>query len=243
MYLVHNPHKNTHQCVRQTKRQKPDKILRLHPLKCVVPLVQDLQAVLLFDLRPIMTEVERRRCFCKNKSTPQMIACDLCDEWFHLECLGLNNEAIDGMGDFVCGWCQGQPDVDGNRTWKRPIPVGNRKRARKASDRNDSETPRAKGIAVYGDEMVAAGPRSWAEVRASAQAEGKKINLLEMKRKAKAQRVVNAGGHHVVDEIVLGGVRARRVDQQLVDELDEQGLLDGIESDAESDLEPLEDDD
>ncbi len=33
------------------------------------------------------------------------------------------------------------------------------------------------------------------------------------------------------------------MDQQLVDELDEQGLLDGIESDAESDLEPLEDDD
>jgi hypothetical protein len=205
--------------------------------------VKELHTVLLFDLRPIMTETERRRCFCKNKSTAQMIMCNSCDEWFHFECVGLNNHDIAQLGDFECGWCEGEPDEDGNRLWKRAIPQGNRKRARKAPDRNDSDTPRALGIAVDGDEMVAIGPRSWAQVRASAREEGKKINLLEMKRKAKAQRVVNGGGHHIVDEIVLGGMQARRVDQQLVDELDEQGLLDDIENDAEADLDSLEDDD
>ena len=89
---------------------------------------------------------------------------------------------------------------------------------------------------------MADGPASWEVVCAGVREEGKRINLVEMKRKAKAQRVVKAGGHHIVDEIVLRVVQPRRVDQRLVDELEEQGLLDDVDSDAEADLVSLEDD-
>lgn len=29
-------------------------------------------------------------CFCKQPETQQMIACDICEQWFHAMCFGIN---------------------------------------------------------------------------------------------------------------------------------------------------------
>lgn len=95
--------------------------------------------------------------------------------------------------------------------------------------RNDASTPKAQGVAVDGDELVPAGPRTWDEVLHIVAEGGKNINLKEKALLKRTGAEVKNGGHHLVDEMIPGGVQARAVSESLADELfgHEGALIDG----------------
>ena len=191
--------------------------------------METVASVLLFHPDPIWIDVPRQRCFCKTKSNNKMLVCEECDEWYHWACVGVADQEEAEKLKFVCGYCQDAPDEEGLRRWKMPIPQGNRKRLKKAPDRNDVTTPRAIGLPVEGSDMVPSGPRNWDEVMRIVAAGGKKINLKEKALLKRAADLLEEGGHHLVDEVVPGGVQARAVSDSLADELfaDEGSLIDG----------------
>lgn len=166
-----------------------------------------------------------------------MIACDTCDEWYHFDCVGFDNDHSVKEDRWECGYCQGEQAVDGIQQWTRNIPQGLRKRVKTAPDRRIDETPKAKGIAIAGDEMVATGESTWFAIRAAAREGGKRINLKEKAAKGKAKGIVAAGGHHVVDHVVGGQVEPRPVNMALVDELAGNGILSDDEIDG--DINPI----
>lgn len=206
-------------------------ILRKHPLIKVLPEVEKLARVLLFDLEPIWKSVPRSRCFCARKADNKMLVCEECDEWYHFDCVGLSDEQANAVDHWKCGYCSGEPDEEGQRRWILPIPQGGRKKAKTAPVRSDVNTPRALGIAVEGDEDLPTGPCTWAAVEAEVADLGQKINLKEKALKRQADAVIKAGGHHLVDEIVPGGTQARVADDGIVDELLANGMIDEDEQD------------
>eukprot|EP00826_Nyctotherus_ovalis_P044926 TRINITY_DN4899_c0_g1_i4.p1 TRINITY_DN4899_c0_g1~~TRINITY_DN4899_c0_g1_i4.p1 ORF type:complete len:655 (-),score=202.82 TRINITY_DN4899_c0_g1_i4:18-1850(-) len=44
-------------------------------------------------------------CVCRTNGEEKMVACDMCNEWFHLECIGLSEELADQIPQFVCSAC------------------------------------------------------------------------------------------------------------------------------------------
>jgi hypothetical protein len=195
--------------------------------------------VLLFSPDKIRREIPRQRCFCNTKSTNQMVLCEACTEWYHLGCVGMSQEDALAADNWHCGYCRSAPDADGNRDWTLPIAQGKRKKPKVAPTRNDNATPKARGVQPFNDEFVFDGPSSWDECVELVHAGARKINLAEAKNKKKALQLVNEGGHHVVDEVSLGGVRAREVDSALVDDLIDAGLL---EEDGDADQPPEDED-
>lgn len=168
-----------------------------------------------------------------------MLLCEECDEWYHNACIGVDEEEAKAAVNWRCGYCQAAPDDEGNREWSLAVPQGKRKRAKVAPIRNDAHTPKARRVQPLGDETVFAGPASWADCQQLARDGGHKINIAEAKYKKKAMKIVKEGGHHIIDEMALGGVQARGVDNTMVDDLVGLGLL---ELDYEQD-EELQDDD
>lgn len=207
--------------------QKPDKGLRKFPLSKVIAANEKLQRVFLMHPDPIRHKVERKYCICKTKADKKMVCCDECDEWFHYRCVGISEEAAKAARDWRCGYCRSNPDDEGNRTWSLKIREGKRKRKTVALVRNDDDTPKALQFDASVTNMVEVGPKSWSEIAQQTQMGARKINLEEARRRKQAKKILNEGGHHVVDEVTLGGVGPRQVDGALVDDLLELGLLDG----------------
>jgi len=45
-------------------------------------------------------------CICKNSNIEGiMIQCDLCNEWYHIECIGKTEEEIQFLDEFCCSFC------------------------------------------------------------------------------------------------------------------------------------------
>jgi hypothetical protein len=205
--------------------QKPDKVLRFSPLVKVVPATEQLQRVILLHPDPIRHEKERKYCFCKKNATRDMVLCDECHEWYHHTCVGLDEEQARADDDWCCGYCVGDPDESGNRTWQLEIPQNGKKRKKAAPDRNDDDTPKALGYPPEQKVKVKVGPADWAEIQAAVRDGGKKINLEEQRKKRKVEAILKEGGHHVVDEMSAAGLAQRAVDGPLVDDLEVLGLL------------------
>jgi hypothetical protein len=170
-----------------------------------------------------------------------MLLCERCDEWYHYDCIGISNEEAAAEVDWDCGYCRSPPDADGYRAWSLAVPQGNRKRPKIAPPRSDATTPKARGIQPLGDDLVYEGPKTWADCQALAREGGRKINLAEAQYKKKAMRIVKEGGHHIIDEMSLGGVQARGVDSALVDDLVGHGLLE-LDDDQDAKLQEDGDD-
>jgi hypothetical protein len=90
---------------------KPDKILRMRPLKEVVTAVQKLKRVVLFHPDEIVIELPAKMCICgkgerkRGDKTKMMIQCEECWEWFHYGCVGLEDDFDSGEGQWKCEWC------------------------------------------------------------------------------------------------------------------------------------------
>lgn len=155
-----------------------------------------------------------------------MVLCESCDEWFHFACVDMSEEDAQMAKDWKCGYCAGGPPKDGKQSWvlaRRQVS----KRARPAvRERLVSETPKARGIEPNGDDKVEKGPVSWEEIMRMARDGAAKINQVEQRWAKKAAKLVEEGGHHLVDAMTAGGLAARGVDGALVDELLNLDLLD-----------------
>jgi hypothetical protein len=176
------------------------------------------------------TKAGRLTCFCRKKSNGQMTKCGECFEWYHHKCTGLSEVQAKGMDDWKCGYCAGTPDKDGNCKWIYEIPKPKRGVAPVADVRNISRTPRL----MSEDTDAAAELTSWADVIEYCRKSGKQLNLIMMKNRALAAKLVKEAGHHVGDEMSGGGLATRAVDDRLVDEFVGEGILDFDDEDADS---------
>lgn len=47
-------------------------------------------------------------CICRKPDNGKvMIACDECDEWFHVECIGISKDKAQTIQKYVCAECRG----------------------------------------------------------------------------------------------------------------------------------------
>lgn len=53
----------------------------------------------------VVDEDEAVYCICRTNSEKKMVACDVCNEWFHLECINLSEELAEQIPQFVCSGC------------------------------------------------------------------------------------------------------------------------------------------
>ena len=229
--------------MRRAKRQKPDVHLRALPLGVIIPVLPVLARVQLFHPDPVWTEGERGRCFCNKKPNNKMLACEDCHEWFHFDCVGMIQATAEAADRWQRGYCRSPLNADGKREWFLLIPQGGCKRTKKAEPRADDASSQPRGLEIDGSDMVPLGPRSWAEVEVEVARSSKKINLARKAAKAAATRAVGAGGHHIVDEMIGGGVGPRKVTEALIDELDGAGIIDLDNMPENDDGSDLEDDD
>ncbi len=209
--------------------------MRHHQLIKVIPAMKTLQNVLLVHPEPIISEVPRRRCFCNVLQNQKMLLCEGCDEWYHLDCIGVSEEAAQELPDWRCGYCRTNPDKDGNQTWQLAIPKGSRKRTKVAPDRNVGETPKARGVATMGNEMVKSGPETWEDIEVIVKERAKVLRAKEKAQKKQAGKLVKAGGHHITDAVSLAGVTERGVGEELVDEFVGLGEIENDDDDMVDD--------
>lgn len=223
--------------MRQAPLRKPDQYLRVGTLLFANSVQDALKKRVLFHPLPIRHQVPRKRCFCRRKTDNKMVLCEGCDEWYHLDCVGLDEAEAQGADDWQCGYCQSALEEDGTRAWNLAIPQGKYKKPRVAKPRMDGKTPRALGITPEGMEMVDVGPSTWEEIVLTARAGAMKLRRAEEAYKKKAAQLVKAGGHHVVDQMGLGGVEPRPITNELLDDLIVNGDLGDEEGGEDDDIE------
>ncbi|GAA6033659.1 hypothetical protein JCM8097_004370 [Rhodosporidiobolus ruineniae] len=63
---------------------------------------------------------DRLYCVCRELYDPErlMIACDKCEEWYHVDCVGIAEDAVELVDLFICPKCQAT-SLD-RTTWKSP---------------------------------------------------------------------------------------------------------------------------
>lgn len=208
---------------------KPDLELRKFPIQKVLPALKKINQYVVLHPDEGWDAAPRQACFCGKKSTQQMTKCESCDEWFHHKCTGLNQSDASILEHWKCGYCCTAPDSDGNCSWSLAIPKPKRGNAPAAPLRNIAQTPRSLGLETDGTARI----RTWAQIVKHCEDEGRKLNILMMKNRAKAAELVKAAGHHVGDEMSGGGLAVRAVDDRLADEFIAEGLIPGLDSDSE----------
>jgi COMPASS component SPP1 len=52
-------------------------------------------------------EDDKLYCICKTRYDEEkvMIACDRCDEWFHTQCVGMQEAEVELVDQFICSGC------------------------------------------------------------------------------------------------------------------------------------------
>jgi hypothetical protein len=215
------------QAIRKNKLQKPDLILRKFPIVKVLEALKSINTCI--ALHPVegWEKPARIACFCGKKSNGQMTKCATCDEWSHHKCTGMTDAAARQVDAWKCGYCIGEPDEDGNCKWNLPIPVPTRGAAPVAPLRNIVDTPKVKGL----DTDSVTKLTSWGDVAEFCRKSGRDLNLVMMKNRVKAAKLVKEAGHHVGDEMSGGGLAVRAVDDRLVDEFLADGIMESGDDD------------
>lgn len=213
------------QRVKQTAMPKPDKVLRKRPLVEVKGAVEKLKKVVLFHPDPIVTEVPLKFCVCrkgevkKGKRSGGMVQCGECLEWFHLHCVNIANASDVQDVDWKCEWCLDKVDKLGYQRWRT-----GRKTPRK---RHLRDVPRAKGVQPGGNPPSAhTAPPTWEGKVAQVEEIARRAAIKKRKLKESAEKLVDGEGHHLVDAVGMAGLELRTVDEALVDEFIEAGVLD-----------------
>jgi hypothetical protein len=198
---------------------KPDKVLRLRPLKEAGRALAQLRRVVLFHKSPIVVALDPQYCVCKQDEDAQMVQCDECYDWYHFGCVGLADAADVGGDAWKCEWCLSYIDKQGYQRWT----TGRGRPSR----RHHLDVPRLKGGSLGGDPP----PR----FSASTQWDGKVAEVKEMARRAAIKKrklteavegVMAGAGHHLADAEGMAGLEMRPVDDGCVDEMIEAGIVD-----------------
>jgi nucleosome-remodeling factor subunit BPTF len=60
----------------------------------------------------ISSKKDKLYCICKKKydATKFYVGCDVCNEWFHGDCVGISEETSKGINEFVCDGCSKATD-------------------------------------------------------------------------------------------------------------------------------------
>jgi PHD-finger len=203
---------------------KPDKVLRFRPLKEVPEAVAKLKRVVLIHPKPIVEELKAKFCICgkgerkRGEKPKDMVQCDECWEWYHSDCADVADVVAVQNSDWKCEWCKNGVDKEGFQRWK-----SGRKKAKK---RHRNDIPKLNGAVLGGDPAVRySAPPSW---------EGKVEQVKEMARRAAikkrklteaVEKLVDEGGHHLVDAEGMAGLELRPVNDGMIDEVLEAGLV------------------
>jgi hypothetical protein len=215
------------QRVRNGPMPKPDKVLRFRPLKEVPEALAELKRVVLFHPKPIVEELKAKFCVCgkgerkRGEKPKDMIQCDECWEWYHSDCADVADVAAVQNTDWKCEWCKNGVDKEGFQRWK-----SGRKNAKK---RHRNDVPKLNGAVLGGDPAVRySAPPSW---------EGKVEQVKEMARRAAikkrklteaVEQLVDEGGHHLVDAEGMAGLELRPVNDGMIDEVLQAGLVEDV---------------
>lgn len=211
--------------MRKAPLPKPDKLLRTRPLSEVNAALARLNVVLHFHPDPVVVELPLIMCVCgkgeRNRDGDElrMVQCDECYEWFHFDCVQLDDDCDVAALEWKCEWCTNGADHQGKQRWTTG--------RKKAKLRHVNDAPRARGAKADEEPPArySAAP-TWdgkvTEIKELARREAvKKRKLHEA-----AESLVGKGGHHLVDAEGLGGLELRAVDECLVDDFINAGIID-----------------
>jgi hypothetical protein len=201
--------------------------LRFRPLKEVSEAVAKLKRVVLIHPKPIVEELKAKFCICgkgermAGKKSKLMIQCEECWEWYHSDCAGVEDAAAVQNADWKCDWCENGFDKEGYQRWK-----SGRKKVKK---RHRKDIPKLKGAILGGDPAVRySAPPSW---------DGKVEQVKELARRAAikkrklteaVEKLVDEGGHHLVDAEGMAGLELRPVNDGMIDEVLQAGLVEDV---------------
>ena len=154
---------------------KPDKVLRVRPLKELGAALLKLKRVVLFHPEPIVEELEPIYCVCEQPADrgprfpTAMTQCDSCWEWFHNDCLPAKTITANiANEDFKCEWCNCDLDREGWQRWKSD--------RNKPKRRHHRDVPRLHGARLGEDGPPGfTAPPTW---------EGKVAQVKELARRA-----------------------------------------------------------
>ena len=52
-----------------------------------------------------IVQIRKTYCLCRNLYFGDMVGCDLCDEWYHFQCIGINNAQVEKCDKYICIRC------------------------------------------------------------------------------------------------------------------------------------------
>ena len=206
---------------------KPDKVLRFRPLKEVSEAVAKLKRVVLIHPKPIVEELKAKFCICgkgermAGKKSKLMIQCEECWEWYHSDCAGVEDAAAVQNADWKCEWCKSVVDKEGYQRWK-----SGRKKAKK---RHRKDIPKLKGAILGGDPAVRySAPPSWDGKVEQVKGLARRAAIKKRKLTEAVEKLVDEGGHHLVDAEGMAGLELRPVNDGMIDEVLEAGLVEDV---------------
>lgn len=198
---------------------KPDKVLRFRPLKEVKAALAKLQRVVLFHPKPLEEKLPPEYCYCKRgerlkgKNPTSMVQCVGCWEWFHYDCVGVAEGTDLTNVQWKCGWCVEQPDKNGKHRWVPPEFV-------KGKLRHWKDVPRLKGGVLGGTPpQQYSSPLSWEGKVAEVQELARRAAIKKKKLTEAVEKLVEEGGHHLVDAEGMVGLESRPVTEAMIDEV------------------------
>lgn len=161
----------------------------------------------------------------KGRKSKKKMQCGTCWEWFHFDCIGLEDDAdMEGV-EWKCEWCQDAVDREGFQRWRT-----DRKRPKK---RHQKDVPRLKGGVLGGDPLPRwSAPRDWDGKVAEVEELARRAAVKNRKLTEAVEQLFDEGGHHLADAEGLAGLEARAVDEAVIDEVLAAGLVQ-IEDDEE----------
>lgn len=213
------------QRVKQAPMPKPDKMLRVRPLKELEAAVSKLKRVVLFHPKPIVELLPPRYCICGKdekkggKKVLPMIQCDECWEWFHFVCVGIKEGTDTKNMAYKCGWCKSEVDKEGYQRNKGLRKVAKR-RHYKDAPKFKADNPEQEQAPRY------SAPPDWEGKVAEVQELARRAAIKKRKLTEAVENMVVQDGHHLVDAEGMAGLELRAVDQGLVDEMVEAGMVD-----------------
>lgn len=103
----------------------------------------DTLAVDMTEATESIRQVVKCYCFCRLGFHGEMIGCDKCNEWYHLSCINISQQAAEKTDSYVCIRCQIQASfLDTCRKvaqitnkWMKPIELAKQREVKKSKVR------------------------------------------------------------------------------------------------------------